>query len=99
MPTPSCCAALPCRLFRMPLAGSIGQAEVATQGGGLVLLAENAAALELGHDEVDELPQAARLDGRHDREAVGGLAAPPILHLVGDLRRAAFEHRAAEGRQ
>ena len=89
----------PADLVRMPPAGRVGQAEMAAQGGGFVLLAENTAALQLGHDQVDEVAQAARLDGRHDGEAVGGLAAPPILHLVGDLCRAALEHGPAQGGQ
>jgi hypothetical protein len=62
-------------------------------------LRKNAAALQFGDDQIDEVAEAARLDGRHDGEAVAGLAPPPILHLVGDLRRAAFEHRPAECRQ
>src|SRR6185503_3640858 len=65
------------------------QAEVLAQGPALVLGAEDAAALQLGHDLVDEVVEPARQVGEHDVEAVGGFGLEPLLHLVGDHRRRA----------
>src|SRR3546814_4824003 len=61
------------------------------QGGAGVFLAEQATALEFGHDELDELLIGARDVGGGDDEAVARTLDEPLLHLVGDLLRAADE--------
>src|SRR5215813_3126050 len=62
------------------------QAEVLAQGLALVLAAEDAAALQLGHHPVDEIIEPAGQIGEHDREAVGAAGLQPLLHFVGDGR-------------
>src|SRR5260370_40521317 len=51
----------------------------------LVGLAEQAAALQFGNHQVDEVVQAARHNRRVDVEAVAGLLGVPGLDLVADL--------------
>ena len=67
------------------------EAVVLAQGGAGVLGAEQAAPLQFGHDEVDEVVEPARQGRRHDVEAVRGAAGEPVLQLVGDLVRRAGE--------
>jgi len=55
----------------------------------LVLLAEQAAALEFRHDERHEVLVGARHVGRGDDEAVAAAFLEPLLHPVGDLLRPA----------
>src|SRR3546814_2318951 len=66
-----------------------GQPQMLAQGGAGVFLAEQATALEFGHDELDELLIGARDVGGGDDEAVARTLDEPLLHLVGDLLRAA----------
>src|SRR5918993_4299460 len=61
----------------MPVDG-LGQAEIAAQGRSFVLRAEEPAALQLGNDHVDEIPERARQPGRHDVEAVRGAVLEPV---------------------
>src|SRR5690606_32288807 len=60
------------------------QPEVAAQRGGLVLAPEQAAALQLGYDVVDEILERAGQRRRHQVEAVRAAVADPMLHAVGD---------------
>ena len=75
--------------------GRMGQAHVVAQGRAAIPGRPQAAALQLGHDQLDEVAQAARLDRHGQHEAVAGLAAVPVLHHVGDLDRIALHHVAA----
>src|ERR1700742_2944813 len=82
------------------------EAQVAAQGGGVVLGADEAALLE---DRDDVLAEAAPLAGVGDAdvEAVEGAGGEPLLDLAGDGGRGARErgrlggrdelHRLAEG--
>ena len=51
------------------------QAKVLAQRPALVLAAEDAAALQLGHHALDEVVKACREKGEHDVEAVAGGAS------------------------
>jgi hypothetical protein len=65
------------------------QAEVFAQGLALVLGAEQAAPLQLGHDLVHEVVETARQVGEHDVEAVAASVTSHSSIVVGDhLRRA-----------
>src|SRR5688572_2580335 len=61
------------------------EAKVFAQGLALVLEAEQAAALELRHDQLHEVVEPGRHDRRHHVEAVRGFVLEPALQLVGDL--------------
>src|SRR5215471_6220661 len=67
------------------------QAQILAQGLAFVFSAEEAAALQFGHDLVDEIVQAARHIREHDVEPVAGVAEQPFLHLIGDHHRGADE--------
>src|SRR5262245_6920074 len=60
------------------------QTKVIAQRGPRIVAPEQAAPLQLGHDEVDEIVERARKIGRHDDEAVGHAAGEPLLEFVGD---------------
>ena len=61
-----------------------------------VPVAEDAAALELGHDQPDDVLVGARRVGGGAREPVARLGLHPLLHLVGHLGAGADEARALE---
>ena len=72
--------------------------EVLAQRRALVLVAEQAAPLQLGHDAVDERGERRRERGRDQVEPVGGAGAEPLVDRVGDLlRRAGHDAVAAAG--
>ena len=53
--------------------------------------AKDPAALELGHDEADDVLVGAGRMGRGDHEAVARAAVEPRLHLIGDVGACADE--------
>ncbi len=76
------------------------EAEVIAQRGARVVLAVDAAALQFGHHEFDEVLETAGLMRWADDETVARRRGPPFLHAVGDLLRAAdpgFAQQAAAG--
>src|SRR5450755_1060286 len=83
------------RLAEEAVRGSL-QAQVFAEGLALILAAEDAAALQLGHDQIHKLIEPARQIREHDVEAVGALARKPLLHLVCDGFGGADERESAE---
>src|ERR1700722_3992644 len=61
------------------------EAQVLPERAPLVLRPEEAASLELGDDELDEVPETRRQRRRHHVEPVRGASAEPALELVDDL--------------
>ncbi len=64
-----------------------------------ILRAKEIAALQLRHDEVDEVVDAGLQAGEHDGETVGGTAGEPRLEIVGNRARRADQHAVATGGQ
>src|SRR5579864_9498560 len=64
------------------------QAEIFAQRPAFVFAAEEAAALQLRDDPVDEIVEPAGDPREHDVEPVAGIAEKELLHLIDDrLRR------------
>src|SRR5690606_29754898 len=59
-----------------------GKTEPIAQRAALVLRAEQAATLQLRHDECREVFETRRQQGRHHVEAVGGTLLEPELQLI-----------------
>src|ERR1700682_5069679 len=68
------------------------QAEVIAQGLAFVVVPEETALLQFGHDEIDEILEALVEVGRHDVEPVRRALGEPFLQRVGDRRRRSAEH-------
>src|SRR5215469_10769872 len=71
------------------------QTEILAQGFAFVFPPKEAAPLQLRHDLVDKVVEAAGYVREHDVEPVAGVAVEPLLHLVGDHRRRADERQPA----
>src|SRR5262245_64641807 len=69
------------------------QSQVLPQGRAFVLRAEQAAALQLRNEQVDDIVEPLREGQRQHVETVGGAGCEPMLQRVGDLRGRA-SHRA-----
>src|SRR5215813_7568888 len=57
--------------------------EVLAQSTALVLAAEQAAASQLRHHQLDKVIKPARQVRRHDVESVATVLAEPFLHVIG----------------
>jgi hypothetical protein len=71
------------------------QAEMFAQRAAFILGAEQAAALQLGNHERDEILEAAGQVWRHDVVTVGAIFDEPLFELIGDLRRRTDERPVA----
>jgi hypothetical protein len=60
-----------------------------------VFRAEQAAALEFGDDQVDEVVQTDWYIWKHHVEAIASIGKQPLFHLVGDGLRGSREGEAA----
>src|SRR5258706_4014705 len=67
--------------------GRHGHAQIGPQGGAVVLGAEDAAALQLRHHQVDELLERLGVVREQQVEAVARAGLEPGLHVVGELAR------------
>jgi len=67
-------------------------------GRAFVLGAEDAAPLQLGHDQAAEILERLGIVVAHDIEAVGSLFLQPCFHLVGHVLRRADQHAMAGAR-
>src|SRR5215217_4750442 len=67
-----------------PAVGRIRQAEIAAQGRVFVFGAEQAAVLQLGDDQFNEIVEAGRQPGRQDVETISGFVFEPFLQCIDD---------------
>src|ERR1700693_2353648 len=101
-------ASVAASITRRPSSGRCGSATVG--GGGAlktqmlaqrrpgVAIPEHTTALELGHDQADDVLVGARRVRRGDNEAVARTAVEPRLHLVGDVGPGPDEARTLQQR-
>ena len=73
--------------------------QMTTQSRSCVFPAEETAALQLGHHEVDEVVEGAREIGRLYHEAVGQSGFEPLLQYIGNACRRAPDHPVSAGRE
>src|SRR5262245_646625 len=78
--------------FQSGRRGRPRQPEVIAQRGARIVAPEQAAPLQLGHDEVDEIVERARKIRGHDDEPVRHAAGEPLLELVGEALGRTGDH-------